>query len=569
MPSLETSPLRFQPSCTPGSGRRGERKSTRIQGDIPRRAGILRQHRQLPPVEIGLVLLGEAGERVAVQARLRVGAKLADDDRLVVRGAPGESVALLRQPVVPADILVQAEHVEVGPQRIVDSLGVRSHRVMLQRRGQKPGRIGGAGVRHQRPQEARARLADRRLVPHRPEDHGGAVAVARDLLRQLRAGVGQRARVGPGDRPVDGDLRPDQQPQPIGGTGHLLVVRVVGQAHEVAAQLLGQAQQRLRVGARGGPPAASEGFLVQRDPAQENRTPIEVQLRPDRLDGPKADPIVDTVLAGRDGDVVELWRLGRPERRVRLEVEPGAARGVGREGDPLAELRDLHRHPGRPADAVDDDDGREVARIPLGALDPRVAHEDRRRLDEAHPARQPPVVPPVGVHRRQRVRPPRVVDHHHQRVAAGTQLPRHLEGERREATFVPTEPPTVQPHRRPLRRRAELHELPSARPRRRPVEPPLVPDGPLVVEQLRPLRVPVTGHIQRRRAREVVLDQLRLVLRRRVQEVSVRPRLVPIVERAVVVGIDDDVPGAVEALPGAPLDEPQRRRRGGGVGCPE
>jgi hypothetical protein len=199
------------------------------------------------------------------------------------------------------------------------------------------------------------------------------------------------------------------------------------------------------------------------------------------------------------------------------------------------------------------------AGVLLVELDARLAHEHARRLDEAHAAGQAAVVPPVGVQRRQRVGAARVVDLDDDRVVARAHQPGHLERERREAALVLAEALAVQPHRRALRRRSELHERAAAR-LKGGVEAALIPDRPFVIEQVGALRVPVAGHLQRRRACEVVLDEVRLVARLGVVEVAVRARLAAVVEAAVVVRVDDDVPGAVEALPGAPVGEPQRRR---------
>ena len=68
----------------------------------------------------------------------------------------------------------------------------------------------------------------------------------------------------------------------------------------------------------------------------------------------------------------------------------------------------------------------------------------------------------------------------------------------------------VEPDGRALRGGAELEKQAAVR-AKRVVELALVPDRPLVIEQLGALRVPVAGNLERRRAGEVVFDEVGLV----------------------------------------------------------
>ena len=138
-------------------------------------------------------------------------------------------------------------------------------------------------------------------------------------------------------------------------------------------------------------------------------------------------------------------------------------------------------------------------------------------------------------------------------------------------------PPSCSPSRRPLSQTiARWAAAPNCTNCRAPraegagrVELALVPDRPLVVEQLRAAACSSRPGRSASASGRSRTRPGRICSWRRVLEVAVRARLVAVVEEAVVVGIDDDVPGAVEALPAAPVGEPQRRRRGGGARRPE
>ena len=89
----------------------------------------------------------------------------------------------------------------------------------------------------------RARLADRRFVGHRPDDHARAILVARDHIAQLLLRVRQGLRVRPLDRPINRDLLPNQDAHFVGQPRHVLVVRVVREPDKIAAQFLRPAEQ--------------------------------------------------------------------------------------------------------------------------------------------------------------------------------------------------------------------------------------------------------------------------------------------------------------------------------------
>ena len=68
---------------------------------------------------------------------------------------------------------------------------------------------------------------------------------------------------------------PKEQPQFVGDAGHVLIVRVVGEANIIAAQFLGPAEQLAGFSSRGGAAAAQGIFLVEANPAQENGFAVE------------------------------------------------------------------------------------------------------------------------------------------------------------------------------------------------------------------------------------------------------------------------------------------------------
>ena len=130
-------------------------------------------------------------------------------------------------------------------------------------------------------------------------DDARPIAIARDQIRELRLCVRERLRILPLDSPVDRHLFPQHQAQLVGDARHVLVVRVVREPHEVAAQLLGPAEQQAGVfhGVRA---SATQGiFLVERDAAQEDRTAVQKNVGATDSDAAKADAIVDAIIARR------------------------------------------------------------------------------------------------------------------------------------------------------------------------------------------------------------------------------------------------------------------------------
>ena len=125
------------------------------------------EHSELVAVDTGLILLGPALVFSAMQTGLGVAAKLAHNQWLLVGDAPLGRIRVLRALLIPADVFIEADHVQRLAQRIVNDLGV-SLSAHQQRRGNQPRgvklpRASGFGFN-----EARPRLVARRLVGHRP-----------------------------------------------------------------------------------------------------------------------------------------------------------------------------------------------------------------------------------------------------------------------------------------------------------------------------------------------------------------------------------------------------------------
>src|SRR6185503_11984990 len=88
------------------------------------------QHTKLVPIEILLILLCPSFRSVAMMPVERITTKFAHHQWLLVFRFPFQPVSLCGQTIVPADILVASEHVEIFPKRVVNhlrfSIGVMS-----------------------------------------------------------------------------------------------------------------------------------------------------------------------------------------------------------------------------------------------------------------------------------------------------------------------------------------------------------------------------------------------------------------------------------------------------------
>src|SRR5215216_7043113 len=148
-------------------------------------------------IKVLLVLFGPASQSVAVMVEESVTAELTHHERFLVLRFPLESIGFVRQTIVPPDVLVTSEHVEVLSQWIVDHLRRRVEVVTLHG-GRKQARcVETSRVRDQVLEKRKTSVTERRLIRDRPNHNGSAVLVPRDHFAQLIASVFECGRVFP------------------------------------------------------------------------------------------------------------------------------------------------------------------------------------------------------------------------------------------------------------------------------------------------------------------------------------------------------------------------------------
>ncbi len=91
--------------------------------------------------------------------------------------------------------------------------------------------------------------------------------IARNLIAQLRLRIRQRRGIRPVDVPINRNLRPHQQSHAVGQANLILIMRIVGEAHEVASQVFHPPEQSLRILGAEGAALAKRRFLVHRNAA--------------------------------------------------------------------------------------------------------------------------------------------------------------------------------------------------------------------------------------------------------------------------------------------------------------
>jgi hypothetical protein len=212
----------------------------------------------------------------------------------------------------------------------------------------------------------------------------------------------------------------------------------------------------------------------------------------------------------------------------------------------------------------------DAAGVALGQLHLVVGDVGGRQFGQQHVAGDAAVVPPVGVDGRDLVLVAAVVGLDDDEVAALGQLAGDVELEGREAALVHAELLAVQVDVGFVVDRAEVQHIVLAR-LRIGLEHAAHPDGAFVQLQALGLRIPVAGYLEGRRLVETVFDPVALVLRLAVvvEAALAAGRRVEghtaVIVEAGLVGIDDVVPAAVQALVAAALDVLERRRQAVGV----
>src|ERR1700729_2321913 len=110
--------------------------------------------------------------------------------------------------------------------------------------------------------------------------------------------------------PVDRDLRPDEDTETVCGTGHALIVWVVGETSIVAAEFLNPAEKIIGVFLRVSAAGANGLFGVNADAAKEDGFAVEQDLRAMDFDGAEAHLVIEGVFACLQLDLVEARRFG-------------------------------------------------------------------------------------------------------------------------------------------------------------------------------------------------------------------------------------------------------------------
>src|SRR6266849_5579773 len=104
--------------------------------------------------ETRLVFLGEAGSRVTMLSIDGARSEFADNQWLLIGTGPADRVRLLGPVLVPADIFVQSQNVEICSQGIIQGSRVRScWSSVVHSGGQQPGRVQVSSVFRHRFQE--------------------------------------------------------------------------------------------------------------------------------------------------------------------------------------------------------------------------------------------------------------------------------------------------------------------------------------------------------------------------------------------------------------------------------
>src|SRR5215472_14991881 len=100
------------------------------------------------------------------------------------------------------------------------------------------------------------------------------------------------------------------------------------QADEIAAQLLGPAQQSPGIVLAPCPSSSLRRLFVNRDSSQEDRLPIQKDVSTMDLDRPKTNQIIYLIRFAGDLNSIEFWVLRRPELEIRRKGEVDSAHGI-------------------------------------------------------------------------------------------------------------------------------------------------------------------------------------------------------------------------------------------------
>ena len=471
-------------------------------------------------------------------------AELTDDDRLVVGHLPGHLGGYVHV-AIPSHILVEAHHihilVHVVAQLVVEVLG-RGH---LHGHGDQAAAVHLAGIAGQAAQELVARLAVRCLVGNAPDDDGSAVLVPVDHVVQLALGVGVGLLVGPVDGPVDRNLVPHHDTHLLGLAHLQFAVRIVGQTHKVAVQLLGPSQQGAALLQVACASLCEGGLLVDGHTAQEDGLPVQHNLLPLRLDAAESYPVLHGLLTQRQGHVVELRTLGAPQFGLRLDGEFGAPLVIGHHLEVHLQFGDADGHPFPGLPTVQLHPSGQVLPVLLVELQAVVLDVGLAHLRQQHIARDAAIVPPVVDVGRYLTAVALVVHLHDDVVLSRLQGRGDVVVEGGESAHVPPHLLSVDVDDGFVVHRSEVEHRASSR-LGLVVEGAAQPHRPFVEEEPAVLRVPVAGDGHLRTGVEVILHQVyfRALVGVAEESVAVFPHAV-VVEPAFL-HIHDVVPLSVQ-----------------------
>src|SRR5260221_9431489 len=245
--------------------------------------------------------------------------------------------------------------------------------------------------------------------------------MAGNHIPQLRLGVRERRWTLPSYIPVDGNFRPHEQAHAVCEANLILIVWVVSQTDEVATKFLRPSEQRLRVIHTVRAPTADRCLLMQRNAAQEDRFSVQQNLRASRLDGSKANRVVNRIVTRGDLYVIQLRILRGPQLQPGGNMKSRATIGVrnGRSLDPsFGNFYFYRRVLLRRAISVQLNPAVDLVSRSFGQLNPVIANENLRRFDQDYIARDTAVISPVGVNRRACILPALVAGLDHVEVVS-------------------------------------------------------------------------------------------------------------------------------------------------------
>ena len=393
-----------------------------------------------------------------------------------------------------------------------------------------------------------------RLVGDAPDDDVGAVLVACNHITQLCLCILEGLGVGPGDGPIDGNLRPDEDAHALCLTDGVFVVGIVCQTHEVAAQFLCPGEEGVSVLGGVGTTAAVGLLLMDGDALEEDRLAVEQNLLVAGLDGAETDVVGEGLAVQGEFHPIEFGILRRPQLGLCHKGQRCLSLRICGEGGLVFQFWNAQRHLLPSLCLVQlHSKLQELLCVELVALllerlldlQGVVLDVEWRHIHQQHVAGDAAVVPPVEDLRGHILCMALVVHLHDDGVLALLQLLGHIEVESGEATDVVSHLRAVHINVTVVVDRTKV-EQGVASLSGMPVKALLEPHRSLVEEQAFVPRVPIGWNGHGGRGVEVILDEVFWTLWLRIAEESPRGRVHAIVIIALFLHIHDVVPIAVQ-----------------------